>query len=191
MRISANGAPADTILKRASMTFWGGRWRDSGGSSRIPVLNPATGSILAESVESSPEQIRAAVHAAAAARGVWNGSSPSERAELLNVIADALEERAEELALLVTDEVGTPIAESRRMQLPTAVHTFRSTAAAIEDLSFREMLGTSVIEHCPIGVVAAITPWNYPFTLPPASWRRRLRPAVPSLSSPAKSPRSP
>ncbi|MXW73434.1 MAG: aldehyde dehydrogenase family protein [Gammaproteobacteria bacterium] len=165
MRISANGAPADTILKRASMTFWGGRWRDSGGRSRIPVLNPATESILAESVESSPEQVGAAVHAAAAARGVWNGSSPSQRAELLSGIADALEERAEELALLVTDEVGTPIAESRRMQLPTAVHTFRSTAAAIEDFGFREMLDTSVIEHCPIGVVAAITPWNYPLYL--------------------------
>ncbi|MDE0454875.1 MAG: aldehyde dehydrogenase family protein [Gammaproteobacteria bacterium] len=147
------------------MTFWGGRWRDSRGSNRIPVLNPATESILVESVESSPEQVRAAVDAAAAARGVWNGSSSSERAELLNGIADALEECADELALVVTDEVGTPIAESRRLQLPTAVHTFRSTAAAIEDFSFREMLDNSVIEHCPIGVVAAITPWNYPLYL--------------------------
>lgn len=147
------------------MTFWGGRWRDSGGSNRIPVLNPATESILVESVESSPEQVAAAVRAAAAARGAWGNWSPSERAQLLNGIADALEERAEELALLVTDEVGTPITESRRLQLPTAVHTFRSSAAALEDFSFREMLGTSVIEHCPIGVIAAITPWNYPLYL--------------------------
>ena len=142
--------------------FIDGAWAAPAGAGVIAVTDPATEEVIGEVPEGTDADIDAAVSAAAAALPAWAARSPQERAAFCTAIAAQLTERADELAEIITRELGMPLASSRAIQVGGPIRTFTSMASVIKEIAFEEELGTSVIVQEPIGVVGAITPWNYP-----------------------------
>jgi acyl-CoA reductase-like NAD-dependent aldehyde dehydrogenase len=112
--------------------------------------------------QGGPGDVDAAVAAAVAALPRWSGVPPLERAEHLRRIADELESRQEHLARLIALELGMPLEQCLRIQVPLGVGDLRAAAAGVAGIAWEERVGNSVVHRVPVGVVAAITPWNYP-----------------------------
>ncbi len=142
--------------------YIGGRWRVPEGDGVIEVRQASTGQSLGTAPVASARDLDAAVTAARRAFQPWAATPVTRRVELLRALAAGLAEREDELATLMSAEVGTPLATSRRVQVGLAVDVFRSMADEIEQLPAQEWIGTSLIFRQPAGVVGAITPWNYP-----------------------------
>jgi aldehyde dehydrogenase (NAD+) len=140
-----------------------GAWQPSAGSGRIDVVDPATERVIATVPAGHVSDVDAAVRAARGAAPVWAGTSPAERARLLRVVADGLDRRAEEIAQIICAELGCPIQFVRARHVPGAIFHFRSAADIAEATDpAPEQIGNSMVVREPYGVVAAITPWNYP-----------------------------
>jgi aldehyde dehydrogenase (NAD+) len=142
--------------------FVGGEWVSADGRDAIAVVNPATEEQVASVPAGLAEDVDAAVAAARAAFEPWASLSPAERAAYLNAAADALEARSDEVAALITAEMGTPLWFSTAVQVGNPVKVLRSYATILETYDWEEQLGNSLVVKEPIGVVGAITPWNYP-----------------------------
>ncbi|MBA0050593.1 aldehyde dehydrogenase family protein [Streptomyces sp. AJS327] len=139
-----------------------GEWRPATSTDTIEDRNPADGTLLGTVPAGGPADVDAAVAAARAAFPGWAATPPSRRAELLAALHRVLETRHEEIARTVTRELGAPIGFARAVQasVPAAVCASYATLAA--EHPFEERVGNSRVLHEPIGVVGAITPWNYP-----------------------------
>jgi aldehyde dehydrogenase (NAD+) len=148
-------------MHRWEAHYIGGRWQ-AGDGAVIAVDDAVTGRPLGCVPSGNQATVDAAVGAAADAFVGWAETSVKERAEMLRGIADALVADEQSLAELMAREVGTPIAIAKRVQVGLAVAIFRSMADLAEQVPAHERLGTSVVLRHPVGVVAAITPWNYP-----------------------------
>ena len=153
--------------------FVGGEWVDSAGGETMEVVNPATGEVIAEVARSTAEDADRAVQAAKAALPEWLESTPGERAELLFKLADVIDENADELAALESQNVGKPLSYAKD-ELPVAADNIRFFAGAARVLEGRAageyMRGyTSMLRREPIGIVAGIAPWNYPLMM--AVWK--------------------
>jgi aldehyde dehydrogenase (NAD+) len=139
-----------------------GAWRPALGGGRIAVLNPATEQEIASVPAGSAADVDAAVTAARAALRPWGASSREERLRVLTAVRDGLAARQQEIAETVVAELGAPIG------MATAVHAGLPLAVAssyvdlLAEYEFSEKVGNSVVHAEPAGVVAAITPWNYP-----------------------------
>jgi aldehyde dehydrogenase (NAD+) len=142
--------------------YIGGEWVEPAGEGTIEVLNPSTGAAIARVPEGTPEDADRAVRAARAAFDSWAAVSPYERAQLCVAIGAKLAERGDELAALISTELGMPITLSRMIQAGLPSVTFSSQAELVEEIAWEEEVGNSLIVREPAGVVAAITPWNYP-----------------------------
>src|SRR5215203_931225 len=142
--------------------FIGGEWVDPAGDGVIDVLNPATEEVIGRIPEGTPEDADRAVKAARAAFDSWSQTSPHERARYCEAIGAALAERGDELAALITTELGMPIGLSRMIQAGLPSLTFSSMPELEEEIEWEEEVGNSLIVREAAGVVAAITPWNYP-----------------------------
>jgi hypothetical protein len=143
----------------------GGEWRE--------VINPATGTVIAEVPEGAEEDVERAVEAADRAFASWFETTPGERAEMLFRLADVMEENAGELASLESRNVGKPISLARE-ELPFMIDNLRFFAGAgrvLEGKAAGEYLRgyTSMIRREPVGVVGQIAPWNYPLHM--AIWK--------------------
>jgi betaine-aldehyde dehydrogenase len=154
--------------------FIDGDFVDSSGGETEPVLNPATGETIAQAPLSTAADVDRAVDAARKAFEKWSVTTPAERATALLRIADAIEEHAEELTELESDNAGKPISAFRDDEIPFLVDNLRFFAGAARTLEGRAageyMSGyTSIIRREPIGVVGQITPWNYPLMM--AVWK--------------------
>ncbi|GAA4823360.1 gamma-aminobutyraldehyde dehydrogenase [Nocardioides caeni] len=154
--------------------FIGGASVDAASGATLPVVNPATGAAYATSPASGPEDVDRAMTAAASAFETWGSTTPKERQEALLRIAQALEDRAEEFVRAECDNTGKPIGLTAEEELPPAVDELRFFAGAarvLEGRSAGEYLAdhTSWIRREPIGVVAQVTPWNYPLMM--AIWK--------------------
>lgn len=144
-----------------------------------PVYNPATGAVLLEIAEASPQQVNAAVEAADRAFVEWGQTTPKHRAECLLKLADTIEAHAQTLAKLESLNCGKPLHCVLNDELPAIVDVFRFFAGAarcLNGLAAGEYLEghTSMIRRDPVGVVASIAPWNYPLMM--AAWK--LAPAL-------------
>ena len=139
-----------------------GQWVPSTGSSTIDVINAATEEVMGSVPDGTAEDVDRAVAAAAAAFPAWAATSPDERGKAIQAIAEGLSARNQELAETITGEVGMPIFLSQMIQagLPAAVAT--SYVSLIDEVAWEETIGNSLVVKEPIGVVGAITPWNYP-----------------------------
>ena len=150
--------------------------REVGAHGTYDVVNPATEEVVGQAPEASVEQVEAAARAAAEAFPSWSRSSPRERAELLDRLADALAARADDLVPLVQAETGATLRVAQTMQVPQTIDRFRRYArGALEPtaiplpptempstaLAPGGLLGT-VVERRPVGDVACITPYNFP-----------------------------
>lgn len=167
----------ESFLKRPKGLFIGGEWRD--GQSRFPTANPATGEVLAEVVQGSPADVDAAVRAARRAFAGWAAATPAQRSRWLYRLADAVEARAAEIAELETLDTGKPLREASKGDVPLAIEHLRYYAGwptkfggRTVPVSIPGVVNYTVRE--PVGVVGAITPWNFPFQI--AVWK--LAPAL-------------
>ena len=149
-------------LSEHDSNFIGGSWVQSSSGERIPVEDPSTAEVIASVPNSDTRDVEMAVAAAADALERWSGAASSDRARLLFALADALAARQEELARLICVDVGTVYRTAKAIQAALPVTDLRTCAALLETFEFEERIGNSRVFREPIGVVAAITPWNYP-----------------------------
>ena len=158
--------------------FIGGQWTDTSFDKRAELVDPSTGEVFATAPVSSETEVDAAVQSAAAAFERWRDATPSERSLALIRIADAIEARADEFVKAESQNTGKPIALTRSEEIPPMVDQIRFFAGAarmLHGLSAGEYMSgfTSMIRREPIGVCAAVTPWNYPMMMGVWKWAPR------------------
>src|SRR3954463_15420004 len=151
----------------------GGEFADAASGETMEVIAPATGETIAEVPRCDAEDVDRAVEAAQAAAPEWLEKTPKERSELLHKLADVLDENAEELAQIESQNVGKPLMVSRD-EMPFSADNlrfFEGAARNLEGKSAGEYIKgyTSMIRREPIGIVAGICPWNYPLMM--AIWK--------------------
>ncbi|MGW3241372.1 aldehyde dehydrogenase family protein [Streptomyces sp. NPDC001070] len=149
-------------MKPHDAMYIDGDWRPAAGTETIAVVNPADEQVIATVPAGTAEDVDAAVRAARAAFPGWAATPPAERAARIAALRDALAARSDEIAETVTAELGAPPPFSQAVHagLPIAVAGSYAELAATH--SFEERIGNSTVFHEPVGVVGAITPWNYP-----------------------------
>jgi aldehyde dehydrogenase (NAD+) len=149
-------------------------WRDAASGRTMEVVNPATENVIAQVASAGPADLDDAVHAARAALdGPWGTMSARERGRLVRRLGDRLLERVDEVARLETIHNGKPISESRQIEIPAAAECFEyyggwSDKVMGETIPVKGNHLTYTLRE-PVGVVAAIVPWNFPLLL--ASWK--------------------
>jgi 1-pyrroline dehydrogenase len=158
--------------------FIGGDWVDAAGGETMEVLNPATGETIAEVPAAAAEDVDRAVQAAKKALPEWLETTPGERAEMLLKLAQAIDEHADELAELESQNVGKPLSYAKD-ELPVSadnIRFFAGAARVLEGKSAGEYMRgySSWLRREPIGIVGGIAPWNYPLMM--AVWK--LAPAL-------------
>lgn len=141
--------------------FVDGEWRAAGGPGHV-ACSARTGEPVAEVPEAAPALVDDAVRAAARALPQWAATAPARRAALLERVADALAGRAGEIATAVSEEVGMPLRLSQRLQAAAPIEAWRANARYAASLEGERRIAHSRIVREPVGVVVAITPWNYP-----------------------------
>ena len=144
--------------------YIGGEWVASASSNVTEVLNPATGELVGRTPSGVPADVDAAVAAARAAFESWANTPPAERIALLDRVRDGLQARNDEIADLISDEMGSPRGFARLSQVGLGIKNFDFAARAMEEIAAEgeESIGPTLVIREPIGVVAAITPWNFP-----------------------------
>ena len=158
--------------------FIGGEWRDAAKGATLAVEDPATGEPLCEVADATPADAMAALDAAAGAQQEWAAHAPRERGEILRRAFEALTERADELALLMTLEMGKPVAESKA-EITYAAEFFRWFSEEAVRIDGRYSVnpvgqGRTLVMRQPVGPCLLITPWNFPM----AMGTRKIGPAV-------------
>jgi aldehyde dehydrogenase (NAD+) len=149
-------------------------WRPSASAKTMDVINPATEEVIASVASADASDVEAAVAAARAAlNGPWAALSARERGRLVRKLADRLMEKADEIARLETLHNGKPISESRQIEIPAAAECFEYYAGWAdkvmgETIPVKGNYLTYTLRE-PVGVVAAIVPWNFPLLL--AAWK--------------------
>ncbi|QKW26807.1 aldehyde dehydrogenase family protein [Streptomyces seoulensis] len=139
-----------------------GAWRPAAGRDVIEVVNPADEQVIATVPAGTAEDVAAAVRAARAALPGWAATAPAERAARLAALRDVLAARKDEIAETVTAELGSPLAFSQAVHAAVPIAVAGSYAELAATYAFEEKVGNSTVFHEPVGVVGAITPWNYP-----------------------------
>jgi len=149
-------------MKSYPKFFINGTWRDPLNAESCAVLSPASEQVVGEIPLGGAEDVDQAVRAAAEAFPAWASLSAQERAGHLRRVHSGLADRAEEVAALISAEMGMPIKMSQRIQAGLPIAVLDSYIQLLETYEFSEKLGNSVIHKEPVGVVGAITPWNFP-----------------------------
>ncbi len=156
----------------------GGEWREASGGATFPVVDPATGEALCEVADATPGDATAALDAAVAAQGEWAATPPNERGEILWRAFERLNERADELGLLMTLEMGKTVAESKA-EIAYAAEFFRwFSGEALRIDGTYKVAGNAasrvLVMRQPVGPSFLITPWNFPT----AMGTRKIGPAI-------------
>jgi aldehyde dehydrogenase (NAD+) len=142
--------------------FIGGEWVEPSGADPLEVVNSTTEETMGTVPGCTPVEVDRAVEAARGAFEEWSQTPRSVRAEKMAAIAAGLEERGEELATTIAQELGMPLKLSRMIQVGLAINHFAAMPKLLEEVAWEEEIGNSRVLREPIGVVGAITPWNYP-----------------------------
>jgi acyl-CoA reductase-like NAD-dependent aldehyde dehydrogenase len=149
-------------MRRYDNLFINGQWIPSHGGQFMEVINASTEQAMGRIPLGNAEDVNAAVSAARAAFGEWAATPVARRAEFMDRLFRGLVDRNDEIAQVITGEVGMPLKLSQRIQagLPAAV--MESYAKLVIEYSFEEEVGNSLVMREPVGVVGCITPWNFP-----------------------------
>ncbi|MFD8074682.1 aldehyde dehydrogenase family protein [Streptomyces sp. NPDC059718] len=139
-----------------------GEWRPAAGTETIDVVNPADEQVFATVPAGTAADVDAAVRAARAAFPGWAATPPAERAARIAALRDTLAARRDEIAETVTAELGAPLPFSQAVHAGLPITVTGSYAELAASHPFEERIGNSTVLHEPVGVVGAITPWNYP-----------------------------
>jgi aldehyde dehydrogenase (NAD+) len=149
-------------MKVHDKLFINGDWVTPTGKGSIDVINSTTEQVMGRIPEGTAEDIDRAVKAARAAFETWSTTPPATRAEYLNKISAGLAARGDELAKMIAEELGMPLALSKMIQAGLPTMNFAVYAKLATEFQYDEQVGNSTVTHEPIGVVGCITPWNYP-----------------------------
>ncbi|MEH6563737.1 MAG: aldehyde dehydrogenase [Halopseudomonas sp.] len=167
-------------LQIQGQAFVAGQYQNAASGETFDCVSPVDGRVLAQIASCDQADAEQAVAAARAvfASGVWSRSAPAKRKKVMQRFANLIEQHAEELALLETLDMGKPISDSLAVDIPGAANAIRWSAEAIDKV-YDEVAPTAhnelgLITREPVGVVAAIVPWNFPLLM--ASWK--LGPAL-------------
>ena len=139
-----------------------GTWTPSSSTERIDVIDSISEGVMATIPAGTAADVDAAVGAAMAAFESWSNTPPDERAKYLTRIGDALGARMDEIATAISKETGMVKWLSQMVQVGLPINSFNQAASLAELYQFSETVGSSLVLREPIGVVACITPWNYP-----------------------------
>ncbi len=177
MSVVKKGSRSSTRI-RSFKVFIDGKWVDSENEENLEVVNPTTEQAFAQVPKASKEQVKEALEAAQKAQGKWEDLAPLQRAKFLFRIAELIHRDRERLARILTSEQGKPLYEAR-LEIDGAAENFEyyaSFARRIEGdvLPSDNPKQTIMILKLPIGVVASITPWNFPSS----TVARKLAPAL-------------
>ena len=153
--------PSMTTVVRDKL-YIGGAWVPSTGTGSIDVIDSTTEEVIGTVPEGTTDDIDRAVAAARGAFPTWSSTPVAERVALLTAVGEALGARMDALGELITHEVGMPLVLSRLVQVGLPMASFGSMAQVTADFTWEQTVGNSLIVREPIGVVGAITPWNYP-----------------------------
>src|SRR5919205_3830712 len=170
----------ETAVLEAAPTqlYIGGEWRDAGGGDTLAVEDPSTGETLVEVADATADDAVAALDAAVAVQEEWAAHPPRERGEILRRTFEAMVARADELALLMTLEMGKPLAESKAEIAYGAefLRWFSEQAVRIDGryATAPNGQGRLLTMHQPVGPCLLITPWNFPL----AMGTRKIGPAI-------------
>jgi succinate-semialdehyde dehydrogenase/glutarate-semialdehyde dehydrogenase len=169
---------SDLLAKVPDRLFIGGHWVESTSGRSLDVLDPSTGLVLTSIADASVADAAAAMDAAADAQASWAATAPRVRGEILRSAFDLLQERADEFALLMTLEMGKPLAEARGEVTYGGefLRWFSEEAVRISGRygSNPEGTGRMIVTHLPVGPSYLITPWNFPLAMA----TRKIAPAL-------------
>jgi succinate-semialdehyde dehydrogenase / glutarate-semialdehyde dehydrogenase len=176
--VSSPDAEQAVLGRVPTQLYIGGEWRDASGGGTLAVEDPATGESLIEVADAQVEDALAALGAAAEKQAEWAATAPRERGEILRRAHEAIVERTEELALLMTLEMGKALAESRA-EIAYAAEFFRWFSEEAVRIHGRYMVNTTgagriLTMRQPVGPCVFVTPWNFPT----AMGTRKIAPAI-------------
>ena len=154
------GHPTEPIVR--DKFFIGGEWVDPAGSGTIDVIDSTTEEVIGRVPEGTSEDVDRAAKAAREAFETWSQVALADRLEACSAISAALAERAEEIANVISAEVGMPFGQSQQIQAGLPTMEFAAMAQVANEVDWEEQVGNSLVVREPIGVVGAITPWNFP-----------------------------
>ncbi len=149
-------------MQNRDKLFIDGRWAAPSGKTAIDVINASTEAVMGRIPEGDAADVAAAVAAARRVFDGWAATPVAERAAFLKKIQEGLKARSEDIARTIAGEVGMPLKLSAMIQAGSPIGTFGMYSRMLGDFAFEEKVGHSLVVREPIGVVAAITPWNYP-----------------------------
>ena len=192
MKYEPPGTPGSRVLVQPRYeNFIGGKWEAPTTGEYSTNLTPVTGKPICEVPKSGPQDVELALDAAHAAKDRWGATSPTQRAAVLNAVADAIEANAEMLAIAESWENGKPVRETLAADIPLAADHFRYFAAAAraEESSISQIDADTVAYHFrePLGVVGQIIPFNFPLLM--AAWK--MAPALAAGNCTVLKPASP
>ena len=174
-RTAWQGVAMRALASLETRLFIDGEFVDAVDGERFETVNPATGEIIASAAAGNAKDVDRAVAAARRAfrEGSWSRMAPRERMEVLYRFVDLVDQRAAQLAVLDTLDVGKPIADMISIDLPSVIETFRFMAECIDKIEGSVTNTEADVMHFvlrePLGVVGAISPWNYPLLM--ATWK--------------------
>jgi betaine-aldehyde dehydrogenase len=150
----------DMLLR--NQLFIGGAWIAPSGTQTIDVHNAGSGEVMGRIPLGDEQDVDRAVTAARNALDAWSVTPPDQRSQYLEKIGLGLKARGDELAKLIAQEVGMPLKMAARIQAGLPIANFANYARLVKEFAFETRVGNSLVVRDPVGVVGAITPWNYP-----------------------------
>lgn len=171
----ADWAARAGALNLRHQAFINGRFVDAASGQTFQSINPATDAVLADIAACDVEDVNRAVIAARIVfeRGIWSRAAPAQRKAVLLRLAELIRENLEEFALLDCLDMGKPITDAATIDAPGSAHFFQWYAEAIDKI-YDEVAPTgpgdlAIVSRVPLGVVGAVTPWNFPLDM--ATWK--------------------
>ncbi|MGK2284946.1 aldehyde dehydrogenase family protein [Pedomonas sp. V897] len=149
-------------MQNATRFYINGAWVEPEGTQRLDVINPATEQPIGQIALGTEADVNKAVAAAQAAFPAWEATSREERLALFDRIIEVYKTRLNDIAETICDEMGAPLWLAQRAQAAIGLVHLTTARQTLADFAFEEQLGTTHVFREPIGVVAMITPWNWP-----------------------------
>jgi len=149
-------------MRNYSNIYIDGAWVPSDGDGSIEVINAGTEQVMGSIPDGTSSDVDKAVAAAKAAFDTWSTTPVEERQKYLVRLNEALQARSADIASTIAGEVGMPITWSTMIQAGLPAGNMQTFATLLDSFPFEEEIGNSLVVKEPVGVVGAITPWNYP-----------------------------
>jgi aldehyde dehydrogenase (NAD+) len=163
MSVAQRSADRSNLITRSEF-FIDGEWVSPAADEVIEVIEAATEEVMGSVPAGTAEDVDRAVAAASKAFATWGESTRAERVEVMENLVAGLTAREEEIARIISREVGMPFRQSLGSPAESSTTQFHDTLNLLRTFAFEENIGTALVRREPIGVVAAITPWNYPLS---------------------------